>query len=106
VTLDAPANDNGEAAVNFIDDGDSSNPFLSALEWSRMGAISRALSTLNDRESHILREHFGLNSAEPRTLEEIGVDLDVTRERVRQIEVGALAKLRLDEASEQLRDLM
>jgi RNA polymerase primary sigma factor len=106
ITLDAPANDNGETAVNFIDDGDASNPFLAALDWSRRTAISRALAALTPREARILQAHYGLGCAEPRTLEEIGVDLEVTRERVRQIEVGALAKLRGDESGGLLRELM
>jgi RNA polymerase primary sigma factor len=106
ITLDAPANDNGETGVNFIDDGDASNPFLAAVDWSRRTAISRALATLTPREARILQAHYGLDSAEPRTLEEIGVDLEVTRERVRQIEVGALAKLRGDESGSLLRELM
>jgi RNA polymerase primary sigma factor len=106
ITLDAPANDNGETAVNFIDDGDASNPFLAALDWSRRTAITRALATLTPREARILEAHYGLDCTEPRTLEEIGVDLEVTRERVRQIEVGALAKLRLHESGSHLRELM
>lgn len=106
VPLDAPANDNGETAVNFIDDGDWANPFSSALEWSRRNAIQRALGHLTPREARILRLHYGLDCAEPLTLEEIGVDMAVTRERVRQIEVGALAKLRAHEESDLLRELL
>jgi len=106
VTLDAPANDNGEAAVNFIDDGDWSNPFSAALDWSRRTTIERALAHLTPREARILRSHYGLNYTEPHTLEEIGVDLEVTRERVRQIEVGALTKLRDHELSDELKELM
>ena len=106
ITLDAPANDNGETAVTFIDDGDASNPFAAALDWSRRTSVERALAHLTPREARILRSHYGLDCSEPRTLEEIGRDLDVTRERVRQIEVGALAKLREHEASEDLRKLM
>jgi RNA polymerase primary sigma factor len=106
ITLDAPANDNGEAAVNFIDDCRASNPFTAALDWSRRRAIERALAHLTPREARILRRHFGLDYNEPQTLEEIGEELEVTRERVRQIEVGALAKLRTHELSECLRELI
>ena len=107
VTLDAPANDNGEAAVNFIDDGDYSNPFNAALDWSRRSAIQRALAQLTPREAKILKMHFGLEAGSiPRTLEEIGQDLSVTRERVRQIEAGALAKLREHEMSNTLREFL
>jgi len=107
VTLDVPANDNGETAVNFIDDGDYANPFNAALEWSRRSAIQRALTHLTPRESKILKMHYGLEAGStPRTLEEIGQDLSVTRERVRQIEAGALAKLRQHEMGSTLREFL
>jgi RNA polymerase sigma factor (sigma-70 family) len=107
VTLDVPANDNGETAVNFIDDGDYANPFNAALDWSRRSAIKRALAHLTPRESKILKMHYGLDAGStPRTLEEIGQDLSVTRERVRQIEAGALAKLREHEMGSTLREFL
>jgi RNA polymerase primary sigma factor len=107
VTLDAPANDNGETAVNFIDDGDAANPFMAALTWSRRNAIQKALAHLTPREAKILRMHYGLDSgSEPRTLEEIGQDLSVTRERVRQIEAGAFAKLRQMDDENWLREFL
>jgi RNA polymerase primary sigma factor len=107
LTLDAPANDNGEAAVNFIDDGDYANPFNAAVDWSRRSAIQRALAKLTPREAKILKLHYGLEAGSiPRTLEEIGQDLSVTRERVRQIEAGALAKLREQEMSGTLREFL
>jgi RNA polymerase primary sigma factor len=56
--------------------------------------IARSLATLNPREQEILRLRFGLDQSGAHTLEEIGNRLAVTRERVRQIEVGALRKLR------------
>jgi RNA polymerase primary sigma factor len=107
VTLDVPANDNGETAVNFVDDGDYANPFNAALDWSRRNAIQRALAHLTPRESKILKMHYGLEmGSTPRTLEEIGQDLSVTRERVRQIEAGALAKLREHEMGSTLREFL
>ena len=107
VTLDQPANDNGETAVNFIDDGDYGNPFKAALDWSRRSAIQRALAHLTPRESKILKLHYGLEAGStPRTLEEIGQDLAVTRERVRQIEAAALAKLRDHEMGSMLREFL
>lgn len=107
ITLDVPANDNGETAVNFIDDGDHANPFNAAVDWSRRSAIQRALAQLTPREAKILKMHYGLEAGSiPRTLEEIGQDLSVTRERVRQIEAGALAKLRDHEISTTLREFL
>ena len=107
LTLDVPANDNGETAVTFIDDGDYANPFNAALNWSRRTAIQRALAQLAPREAKILKMHYGLEAGStPRTLEEIGQDLSVTRERVRQIEAGALAKLRELEVGSTLREFL
>lgn len=107
VTLDGPANDNGETSVNFIDDGDSANPFNAAVDWSRRSAIQRALAHLTPREAKILKMHYGLDAGSiPRTLEEIGQDLAVTRERVRQIEAAALAKLRDHEIGTTLREFL
>lgn len=107
VTLDAPANDNGETAVNFIDDGTYGNPFNAALDWSRRTTVQRALAHLTPREARILKLHYGLETGStPWTLEEIGQDLSVTRERVRQIEAGALAKLREHEMGNTLREFL
>ncbi len=107
VTLDAPANDNGETAVNFIDDGTYGNPFNAALDWSRRTTVQRALAHLTPREAKILKLHYGLETGStPWTLEEIGQDLSVTRERVRQIEAGALAKLREHEMGSTLREFL
>jgi RNA polymerase primary sigma factor len=107
VTLDGPANDNGETAASFIDDGDYANPFHAAVDWSRRSAIQRALAHLTPREAKILRLHYGLEAGSiPLTLEEIGHEFSVTRERIRQIEAGALAKLRDHELGETLREFL
>ena len=106
VPLDIAANDNGEAAVAFIDDGGANNPFQAVIDRSRRDAIRRALTQLTPREAKILRMHYGLETTEPRTLEEIGQDLSVTRERVRQIEAGAFAKLRELVEGQMLREFL
>ena len=107
ITLDIAANDNGEAAVTFIDDGDHANPFYAALDRSRRDTIKIALAQLTPREAKILRMHYGLEAGvEPHTLEEIGEDLSVTRERVRQIEAGALSKLRELAVGQTLREFL
>ncbi|MBI3654247.1 MAG: sigma-70 family RNA polymerase sigma factor [Acidobacteria bacterium] len=107
IPLDIAANDNGEAAIAFVDDGGANNPFQAAMARSRRDAISRALAQLTPREAKILKLHFGLEAGvEPRTLEEIGQDLSVTRERVRQIEAGAFAKLRELEDGQTLREFL
>ncbi|HXG65753.1 MAG TPA: sigma-70 family RNA polymerase sigma factor, partial [Blastocatellia bacterium] len=107
ITLDVAVNDNGETAVNFIDDGKGSSPFNAALDRSRRDAIQRALAKLTPREAQILRLHYGLDAgSEPQTLEEIGKGLSVTRERVRQIEAGAFAKLRQLEEGRMLHEFL
>jgi RNA polymerase sigma factor (sigma-70 family) len=107
IPLDLAANDNGESAIAFVDDGGANNPFQAAIDRSRRDAIKKALAQLTPREAKILKMHFGLESGlEPRTLEEIGQDLSVTRERVRQIEAGAFAKLRELEEGRTLREFL
>jgi RNA polymerase sigma factor (sigma-70 family) len=107
IPLDIAANDNGESAVAFVDDGGVNNPFKAAIDRSRRDAIKRALAQLTPREAKILNLHYGLGAGvEPRTLEEIGQDLSVTRERVRQIEAGAFAKLRELEEGRTLREFL
>ena len=107
VPLDVAANDNGEAAAAFIDDGGTNNPLKGVIARSRRDAIQSALMYLTPREAKILKMHYGLEAgSEPRTLEEIGQDLSVTRERVRQIEAGAFAKLRELEAGKMLREFL
>jgi RNA polymerase sigma factor (sigma-70 family) len=107
IPLDIAANDNGESAVAFVDDGGANNPFKAAIDRSRRDAIKRALAQLTPREARILQLHYGLEAGiEPRTLEEIGQDLSVTRERVRQIEAGAFAKLRELEEGRTLREFL
>ncbi len=59
-----------------------------------MQSLARGLETLDEREGWIIREYFGLDCAEGRTLEEIGADMGITRERVRQLRNRALGKMR------------
>ncbi len=107
ITLDVAANDNGETAVNFIDDKAATNPFSAVVDRSRRDAVQRALAQLTPREAKILRLHYGLDAgSEPRTLEEIGQEFSVTRERIRQIEAGAFAKLRQLSVGNMLREFL
>ncbi len=68
--------------------------------------IEEVLSGLNDREQRVLRLRFGLDDGRPRTLEEVGREFGVTRERIRQIEAKALRKLRNPQRSKKLRDYL
>ena len=68
--------------------------------------IERALNTLTPREAKVLKLRFGLEDGKSRTLEEVGKEFMVTRERIRQIEAKALRKLRHPSRSKKLRDYM
>ncbi|MBQ4233433.1 MAG: sigma-70 family RNA polymerase sigma factor, partial [Firmicutes bacterium] len=68
--------------------------------------LDEVLGTLQDREQKVLRLRFGLDDGRTRTLEEVGQEFDVTRERIRQIEAKALRKLRHPSRSRKLRDYL
>jgi len=68
--------------------------------------IEEVLDTLNEREQRVLRLRFGLDDGKARTLEEVGREFGVTRERIRQIEAKALRKLRHPQRSKKLRDYL
>ncbi len=95
VSMDAPLRD--EEANNLYDvmlNEDSPNPEEALIDDSLRKEIERSLSTLGEREAEILRFYFGLNSYPPHTLEEIGDEFGLTRERVRQIKEKAIKKLK------------
>ena len=69
-------------------------------------AVEEALDELNDREKAVVRLRFGLDDGQARTLEEVGREFGVTRERIRQIESKTLAKLRHPQRSQKLRDYL
>ena len=73
---------------------DTPSPDKGLLNDSLRREIERALATLTDRESTIVKLYFGLNGAPPHTLDEIGLELDLTRERVRQIKEKAIKRLK------------
>jgi RNA polymerase primary sigma factor len=95
VSMDAPLRE--EEANNLYDvmlNDDSLNPEDSLMDTSLKREIERSLGTLGDREAEILRFYFGLNDYQPHTLEEIGDEFGLTRERVRQIKEKAIKKLK------------
>jgi RNA polymerase primary sigma factor len=95
ISLDAPLRE--EEANNMYDvmlNDDSPVPDQKLMNTSLREEIERSLSTLGDREAEILRFYFGLNGYQPHTLEEIGDEFGLTRERVRQIKEKAIKKLK------------
>ncbi|HSK22219.1 MAG TPA: sigma-70 family RNA polymerase sigma factor [Egicoccus sp.] len=95
VSLDRPIGEDGDATMgDLIPDAAGIDPAETALEGDAMSQIEAALSALDERERIILVLRFGLHGEEPQTLEEIGAHFGLTRERIRQMQNRALAKLR------------
>ncbi len=90
----------------FIPDLDIESPFEAASYELLKGHLDEVLQTLNPREQKVLELRFGLKDGRPRTLEEVGKEFGVTRERIRQIEAKALRKLRHPSRSKKLRDYL
>ena len=94
-SLDVPVGDDDETTVGDLQaDHGAQNPMASLIAEANKQVIESVLATLNEREANVLRLRFGMESDHAHTLEEIGEKMGVTRERVRQIEVKALRKMR------------
>ena len=91
---------------DFIEDEDSATPEESAASQLLKEQVQDILSTLSDREQKIIKMRFGLENGKNHTLEEVGQEFAVTRERIRQIEAKALAKLRKHKDSKKLHDYL
>jgi RNA polymerase primary sigma factor len=107
LSLDAPVGDEADSNLaDFIEDDDSEDPPEVVARHLLSQAVGEALAELSEREQEVVRLRFGLDDGRPRTLEEVGRQFGVTRERVRQIESKTLAKLRHPLRSEKLRDYL
>ncbi len=107
-SLDASVRDDEEDSVlgDFIEDEDTKTPTESASEQLLKEQVKQILSTLTEREQKILRLRFGLDDGKSHTLEEVGQEFSVTRERIRQIEAKALAKLRKNKDTRKLHEYL
>lgn len=105
-SLDASVRDDEEDSVlgDFIEDEDTVSPEESATGQLLKEQIKQILGTLTEREQKILKLRFGLEDGKSHTLEEVGQEFSVTRERIRQIEAKALAKLRKHKDARKLHD--
>ncbi len=104
VSMDAPLNDEDDGSLyDVMTNNDSPSPDTTLLNDSLSQEIERSLSTLTLKEATILRYFFGLNGKAPLTLEEIGEQLELTRERVRQIKEKAIKRLKITTRSKILR---
>ena len=107
VSLETPIGEEEDSHLgDFIEDVDVLAPDEAASYLLLKEQIEEVLSGLNDREQRVLRLRFGLDDGRPRTLEEVGREFGVTRERIRQIEAKALRKLRNPQRSKKLRDYL
>jgi RNA polymerase primary sigma factor len=107
-SLDASVRDDEEDSVlgDFIEDEDAKTPTESASEQLLKEQVKQILSTLTEREQKILKLRFGLEDGKSHTLEEVGQEFSVTRERIRQIEAKALAKLRKHKDTRRLHEYL
>jgi RNA polymerase primary sigma factor len=102
VSLETPVGDGESMVADLIEDVKSESPDGAHANTARSEDLARALERLNPRMKHVLLRRFGLDGKPPQTLEEVGNDLGITRERVRQLETRALRELRTVAPSLQL----
>jgi RNA polymerase primary sigma factor len=107
LSLDSPVGEEDDSNLaDFIEDSGAEAPAEVATKKMLAEAVSEALSGLSDREQEIVRRRFGLDDGQARTLEEVGKEFGVTRERIRQIEAKTLAKLRHPQRSQKLKEFL
>jgi RNA polymerase primary sigma factor len=107
VSLETPVGEEDDSLLgDFVEDPNVIAPATAAARALLSEAIEEALQELNDRERAVVRLRFGLDDGQIRTLEEVGKEFGVTRERIRQIESKTLAKLRHPTRSQRLRDYL
>ena len=107
VSLETPIGEEEDSHLgDFIPDEDALAPADAASQLLLKEALNAVLKTLTPREAKVLTLRFGLEDGHPKTLEEVGAEFNVTRERIRQIEAKALRKLRHPGRSKKLRDFL
>lgn len=107
VSLETPIGEEEDSHLgDFIPDDDAPAPADAASLMLLKEQLNEVLSTLTDREAKVLQLRFGLEDGRSRTLEEVGKEFDVTRERIRQIEAKALRKLRHPSRSKKVKDFL
>jgi RNA polymerase primary sigma factor len=107
VSFETPIGDEGDSQLgDFIEDSEVEKP-VDAVSFSMLqDQLQKTLDTLTEREKRIIQLRFGLKDGHPRTLEEVGREFKVTRERIRQIEFKTLGKLRNSKVSRKLKNFL
>ena len=107
ISMETPIGDDEDSHLgDFIEDASILSPIDSATDTGMVETVQQVLASLTPREAKVLRMRFGIDMNTDHTLEEVGKQFDVTRERIRQIEAKALRKLRHPSRSEQLRSFL
>ncbi|WP_326526549.1 sigma-70 family RNA polymerase sigma factor, partial [Dokdonella sp.] len=107
ISMETPIGDDEDSHLgDFIEDSATMAPVEAAMYSNLQFATQEVLDSLTPREAKVLRMRFGIEMNTDHTLEEVGKQFDVTRERIRQIEAKALRKLRHPSRSEQLRSFL
>ena len=107
VSLETPVGEEDDSHLgDFIADDDKQEPQEAATQNLLKEQLNEVMETLTDREYKVLSLRFGLEDGRPRTLEEVGREFNVTRERIRQIEAKALRKMRHPSRSRKLKDFL
>src|SRR4051812_22275130 len=107
ISMETPIGDDDDSHLgDFIEDNNTLAPADAALHASMRGVVKDVLDSLTPREAKVLRMRFGIEMSTDHTLEEVGKQFDVTRERIRQIEAKALRKLRHPSRSERLKSFL
>jgi RNA polymerase primary sigma factor len=105
ISLETPMGENGDSRLgDLIEDKKIASPGESAVNHSLQAQTKKVLSTLTPRQEKIIRMRFGIEENADHTLEEVGQDFNLTRERIRQIEEKALQKLRHPSRTNKLRN--
>ena len=107
ISLETPVGDEDDSSLgDFIEDTNALIPVDAAIQTGLKNSTTKVLASLTPREERVLRMRFGIGMNTDHTLEEVGKQFDVTRERIRQIEAKALRKLRHPSRSSHLKSFL